>query len=125
MSDVTPVWKTGKKKPAAKKPLPFKSAKRKAEADQRAEVRRITAERAGYRCQGPEAGLPGDCFSPDPTRPDLEVHEPRQRSTHPGSHLDASNTVLLCQRHHDAVTSPVGEARVLAEGIGMIVRART
>lgn len=123
--EVEPRWKTGKKPPAKKKPLAWKSAKRKAEAEQREEVRRVTAERAGGRCQGPSFDLPGECSSPYPWRPELETNEVRRRGTHPGSHLDASDTVLLCQLHHDAITSPVGELREHCERVGLIVRAGT
>lgn len=86
-------------------------------------MRRETIARAGHRCQGPSFGLPGRCASPDPRRPELEVHETTARGTHPGSHLDPSCTVALCQRHHSMVTSPVGEMRRLCEAVGLIVRS--
>lgn len=100
------------------------SSKRAAERGQRAEVRRITLERAGGRCEGPGRGLEGECASPNPLRPVLETNETKARGTHPGSHLDASCTVALCQRHHDLLTNAVGEVRVHAEATGLIVRAR-
>jgi len=51
------------------------------------------------------------------------VHETTARGTHPGSHLDPSCTVALCQSHHSMVTSPVGEMRKLCESVGLIKRA--
>lgn len=118
-----PVPKAGRKPPARRRPLPPMSHKRLSEREQRAEVRRATIERAGHRCQGPSFGLPGPCGSPNLLRPELEVHETTARGTHPGSHLDPSCTVALCQNCHSAVTSPVGEMRKLAESVGLIKRA--
>lgn len=114
----------GRKK-APRRPLPAQSAKRKAERGLRDEVRRQTLERAGHRCEGPAYGLPGACRIVSMERAPLEVHEKTARGTHPGSHLDASVTVALCQFHHDVVTSPSGENRKLAERLGLIVRATT
>ena len=118
-----PVPKAGPRPPAKRRPLPRASHKRLSEREQRAEVRRLTIERAGHRCQGPAYGLPGECASPDLLRPELEVHETTARGTHPGSHLDPSCTVALCQSHHSMVTSPVGEMRKLCESVGLIKRA--
>lgn len=118
MPDVDPRWKSGPRPPAKRRPLPRASHKRLSEREQRAEVRRLTIERSGHRCQGPSFGLPGRCASPDLRRPELEVHETTARGTHPGSHLDPSCTVALCQIHHSAITEAVGELRKLCESVG-------
>jgi hypothetical protein len=123
--DVQPIWKNP---PAAKKKTRRSvkpvSDRRRSETEQRAEVRRLVKARDRV-CQGPGAGLPDPCASPFEWRAELEVHEYAQRSTHPGSHLDPDLCVLLCQHHHDMVTSPVGEMRALVERVGLIVRSRT
>lgn len=91
------------------------------EAPLRAAVRAEALARDGG-CVGPARGLPGACRSYY-GRPPLEVHEVAARGTHPGSHLKVELTVCLCNYHHDACTSPVGEMRVLVESLGLLVRA--
>lgn len=73
------------------------SRKRRSETKARAEVRRVTFERAGYQCQAREVWLDIECGGP------LDCHEIVARSAYPGGHLDPSNTLALCRRHHDAV----------------------
>jgi 5-methylcytosine-specific restriction endonuclease McrA len=85
-------------------PLKRVSAKRLAEAPERAEVRRITLARAGHRCQAPGAfGLL--CGGGE-----LEVHEVHSRGTTPGSHLDPDVTMALCPNHHRYATDHPAEA---------------
>lgn len=122
-NEVTPRFKQPPKPKPNRKGVRPVSVRRLSEAEARAHVRAEVIARDHYRCVGPDRGLPGVCSSPFPDRPPLEVHEAYQRSTHPGSHLRPDDCVTLCQTHHDAVTSPVGEARRLAERVGLIVRA--
>lgn len=123
--EVTPIPKAPKKPPAARKRVRPVSVRRLSEKEARAHVRGTVIARDNYRCVGPDRGLPDLCSSPFPDRPPLEVHEAFQRSTHPGSHLRPDDCVTLCQTHHDAVTSPVGEARQRALDAGLIVKATT
>lgn len=120
MSDVTPYPKPAPRAPKPRKRLRWQSPKRAAEKPLRDAVRAAAAIR-DQGCVGPARGLPGPCGAVG-ERWQLEVHETRARGTHPGSHLRLDSTALLCPIHHDAVTSPSGEARAIAEASGLLVR---
>lgn len=92
----------------ARKRLPPASPKRLAEAPERKAFREAVIARCGGVCVGPGMGLPGECRSVG-GRTELEVHEPDQRSTHPGSHLTSELAVSLCPWHHEYCTDPWGE----------------
>lgn len=47
--------------PKVRKPVAAQSTKRKDEYRERVAVRHETLSRAGYRCEGPDRGLPGAC----------------------------------------------------------------
>jgi hypothetical protein len=98
--EVQPIPKQGLPRPKKRRPLPPASPKRLAEKDRRDAVRAIVLAR-DPDCVGAARGLPGECASPWANRHQREVHETHQRSTHPGSHLDASKCVAMCQFHHD------------------------
>lgn len=88
------------------------SARRLAEADDRAEVVRVTHERAEFRCEA--AGLFGiSCSSHgrgiDGRAYGLDCHELRPRGRG-GSHLDPENTVSLCRAHHRWITEHPADA---------------
>lgn len=123
--DVTPYPKQGPRPKAKRKPLPYRSVRRLSEAEARDAVRAEVLERDRWTCVAPGRGLPGLCASPHPGRPALEVHEVEARGTHPGSHLRHEVCVTLCQSHHDAVTSPHGADRIIAEMAGLLVRNST
>lgn len=98
--------------PRARKPIAARSAKRKAEAPERARVREQVLDRDGHRCT--MFGLaPGPCGSPFPWRPPLEVHEVIPRGRWRAGYLVVSNCVTGCQLHHDWVTSHPVEATAL------------
>ena len=105
------------------KRIPQQSPKRIAEKDEREAMRQRVIARDGG-CVGPARGLPGACGTL-PDRYGLEVHEFRQRSTHPGSHLRDEDAVALCAVHHSYCTSPSGERLVIVMAAGMIERATT
>ena len=91
----------------SRKPLPSRSAKRRAESKARTAIRAWVLRRDGACVAGPTGRrlLPEvACASPWPDRPALEVHEvvPRGRG---GDYLSADNCVALCQAHHDHVTA--------------------
>lgn len=71
-----------------------RSARTVAELPIRAEVRRLSLERAGHRCEMaalvPEVKCGGL----------LEVDEFEGRGVNPGAHLDAAFTRVACQLHH-------------------------
>jgi hypothetical protein len=120
-----PIEKAAPKKKAKSGRLPYASVKRISEKAAREAVRAEVLERDRYQCIPALRGLPGACASPFAHRPTLEVHEFRQRSTHPGSHLRPADCVTTCQRHHDYCTSPVGEMRALVLELGLIELATT
>lgn len=122
MTEVTPIPKQGLPPKKRRRPIPPASPKRLAEKDRRDAVRAIVLAR-DPDCVGAARGLPGPCASPWPHRYAREVHETHQRSTHPGSHLDPSKCVAMCQTHHDMVSSPTGQIRKLAIALGLLVEA--
>lgn len=72
-----------------------RSAKRVAEEQARAEVRRLVRQRAGGRCEARDLVPEVRCWGP------LDVDELEARGVHPGSHLDPDLCQLLCRGHHD------------------------
>lgn len=75
--------------------LPPMSTKRKAERDERDEVRTATRIRAGGICELaaliPEVACSG---------PATDADEIQGRGVNPGGHLDPSNTQWTCRAHH-------------------------
>jgi 5-methylcytosine-specific restriction endonuclease McrA len=110
-SEVTPIPKGPARKPARRKPLPWKSEKRRLEAGEREHVRLAVIRRDGG-CVAIRRGAPGPCRSPWADRPELEVHEVKSRGRG-GSYLDPGNCVAVCQSHHDWITEHPVEARDL------------
>ncbi len=74
--------------------LPQQSQKRKREAADRAEVRRVVYDR-DRRCVAELLVPDVRCSGP------LDVDEIVPRSARPGGHLDPDNCQLLCRAHHD------------------------
>ena len=99
------------RKPAAKKPLPWKSPKKRLETSEREHVRMAVQHRDRV-CIPILMGAPDRCASPDGVRPQLEVHEVKTRARG-GSPLNLDNCTLTCQRHHDWITSHPIEAHAL------------
>lgn len=102
--------------------LRAQSPKRSAERVERDMVRDFVIKRDGETCQGAARGLPYRCGTL-PGRTGWEVHEFRQRSTHPGSHLNPDDCVALCAVHHDFCTDAVGDDLELVMAVGLLVRA--
>lgn len=122
--EVQPCFKSEPRAKKGRRPIRQVSEKRLAEAPERKAFREAVIAKCGGICVGPGHGLPGECRPVGPRR-DLEVHEPDQRSTHPGSHLTSELAVSLCPWHHDYCTSPSGEELEIVMGAGLIVRATT
>lgn len=106
-----PVPKPAPRRKARPRPLPYRSAKRQLEANEREHVRLVVARRQGYRCFA-RGLLAGECRSPHGHRPDLEIHEVKTRGRG-GSDLNINNCIGLCQIHHDWVTEHPREAHDL------------
>lgn len=107
-----PCPKPAPRRKARPRPLPYKSPKKRLEADEREHVRLAVAQRQGYRCIAPRFGAPGECRSPHGHRPELEIHEVKTRGRG-GSDLNINNCVGFCQVHHDWVTEHPREAHAL------------
>lgn len=123
-NEVEPVWKnpnfTTRKTTKRIRPV---SEKRRSESATRKAFAEAVRAHYSYECQGPNRGLPGACSQYDYGRHPLDVHEPDQRSTHPGSHVRSTLAVPLCHAHHAYVTSPSGEALEIVTAAGLLVRA--
>lgn len=93
------------------------SARRKREAPIRGQVRAEVLERDGG-CTA-RGIAPGECGSPFPSRPNLEVHEVVSRARWRAGYLEPSNCRTFCQLHHDWVTEHPKEA----EALGLLAKA--
>lgn len=102
--------------------LRAQSRRRRREAERRRAVLAEVEARDGWRCQAAVRGLPGSCGTIG-GRQELEGHEPRGRGRQPGSHLDPEQVVLVCPRHHDAITGATGPLRELCEAAGLLLPA--
>jgi hypothetical protein len=73
-----------------------RSPKTVAEAPARKAVRERALERAGHQCEARDVWPEIDCWGP------LDVDEITARGVRPGSHLEDSQTQVLCRGHHEA-----------------------
>lgn len=96
------------------KRLPPRSARRDAEAEQRAEVRAVVLARAGNRCQWAEV-VPWVRCGWLPGRRQLEVDELRGGSYRSTEYLDPDRCRAACPRHHDYKTAHKREALALLD----------
>lgn len=81
-----------------RKPLPSESPKRKAEREQRDEVRAYVLKRDG-RCMAADIVPEVRCWHP--SGEPLDVDEIKLRSGVSSGHLDPDNCQALCRRHHE------------------------
>jgi hypothetical protein len=95
-----------------RKPLPRRSAKKKAIDVERVEVRRVVIERDGETCFAGANGLVPSvrCASPSPDRLELELHEVVKRGRWAAGAVVPSNCRLLCQAHHDYTEDEVEDS---------------
>ena len=99
------------------KPLKPVSDKRRAQFDQRDEVRRIVLAR-DRRCLAAALGFPGRCRVYGDREP-LEVHEVIARSQWADSWLHPEWCIAICPAHHDRITHATGEDLLLARSLSL------
>lgn len=87
------------------KPIPQKSAKRKALEPARRDVRAEVIYRAGSRCEAIALVPEVSCGSPFAHRPQLEVDELTGGANRSVEWLDPDACQALCQLHHDWKTA--------------------